>query len=214
MTVYETAGELLVVDAGLAFPRDEHLGWTSSCPCQDREGADRAVSPRTAIMIRRRLPTSRELNCRLSRPAHALVRSRLTYRLLARRGRGRKQPGIRPSAEFVRMAHSIYAWRVVLDTPAASSTPATGIDHPRRWLSHRRRPAPSFGNAGVDLLELTNAERQGVTAPAHVGSVPQIALPGRVLIAVRLERPPDAAGDRRGARGRKGGLSAARSART
>src|SRR4030065_676076 len=26
MTVYETAGELLVVDAGLAFPRDEHLG--------------------------------------------------------------------------------------------------------------------------------------------------------------------------------------------
>src|SRR4026208_1612276 len=26
MTVYETAGEILVVDAGLAFPRDEHLG--------------------------------------------------------------------------------------------------------------------------------------------------------------------------------------------
>ena len=26
MTVYETGGELLVVDAGLAFPRDEHLG--------------------------------------------------------------------------------------------------------------------------------------------------------------------------------------------
>src|SRR3990170_4015465 len=26
MTVYETAGEVLVVDAGLAFPRDEHLG--------------------------------------------------------------------------------------------------------------------------------------------------------------------------------------------
>ncbi len=26
MTVYEMAGEILVVDAGLAFPRDEHLG--------------------------------------------------------------------------------------------------------------------------------------------------------------------------------------------
>ena len=26
MTVYETGGEVLVVDAGLAFPRDEHLG--------------------------------------------------------------------------------------------------------------------------------------------------------------------------------------------
>src|SRR3990172_384028 len=26
MTVYETAGEIIVVDAGLAFPRDEHLG--------------------------------------------------------------------------------------------------------------------------------------------------------------------------------------------
>ena len=26
MTVYETGGEIIVVDAGLAFPRDEHLG--------------------------------------------------------------------------------------------------------------------------------------------------------------------------------------------
>src|SRR5262245_17341101 len=26
MTVFETAGEIIVVDAGLAFPRDEHLG--------------------------------------------------------------------------------------------------------------------------------------------------------------------------------------------
>src|SRR5919202_5320849 len=26
MTVYETAGETIVVDTGLAFPRDEHLG--------------------------------------------------------------------------------------------------------------------------------------------------------------------------------------------
>ena len=26
MTVYETAGETIVVDAGIAFPRDEHLG--------------------------------------------------------------------------------------------------------------------------------------------------------------------------------------------
>src|SRR5207248_10304968 len=26
MTVYEIAGETIVVDAGLAFPRDEHLG--------------------------------------------------------------------------------------------------------------------------------------------------------------------------------------------
>jgi len=27
MTVYETAGEILVVDAGLAFPRDEHFAF-------------------------------------------------------------------------------------------------------------------------------------------------------------------------------------------
>jgi ribonuclease J len=26
MTVFELAGEIVVVDAGLAFPRDEHLG--------------------------------------------------------------------------------------------------------------------------------------------------------------------------------------------
>jgi ribonuclease J len=26
MTVYEIGGELIIVDAGMAFPRDEHLG--------------------------------------------------------------------------------------------------------------------------------------------------------------------------------------------
>src|SRR5919108_494432 len=47
MTVYECEGELVVVDAGLAFPRDEHLGVDLVLPdfsyLRDRAGQIRAV---------------------------------------------------------------------------------------------------------------------------------------------------------------------------
>src|SRR5947207_7380677 len=47
MTVYECAGDIVVVDAGLAFPRDEHLGVDLVLPdfsyLRDRASAIRAV---------------------------------------------------------------------------------------------------------------------------------------------------------------------------
>src|ERR671934_294481 len=47
MTVYECQGEIVVVDAGLAFPRDEHLGVDLVLPdfsyLRDRAGSIRAV---------------------------------------------------------------------------------------------------------------------------------------------------------------------------
>src|SRR5215218_6652286 len=47
MTAYETGGEIVVVDAGLAFPRDEHLGVDLILPdfsyLRDRADRVRAV---------------------------------------------------------------------------------------------------------------------------------------------------------------------------
>src|ERR1051325_12040684 len=47
MTVYEAEGSIVVVDAGLAFPRDEHLGVDLVLPdfsyLQEREEMVRAV---------------------------------------------------------------------------------------------------------------------------------------------------------------------------
>src|SRR5881398_570319 len=47
MTVYECQGEIVVVDAGLAFPRDEHLGVDLVLPdfsyLRDRASSIRAV---------------------------------------------------------------------------------------------------------------------------------------------------------------------------
>ena len=47
MTVYEADGAIVVVDAGLAFPRDEHLGVDLVLPdfgyLREREGMVRAI---------------------------------------------------------------------------------------------------------------------------------------------------------------------------
>src|SRR6201987_4148699 len=47
MTVYEAEGSIIVVDAGLAFPRDEHLGVDLVLPdltyLRERRGSIRAV---------------------------------------------------------------------------------------------------------------------------------------------------------------------------
>ena len=49
MTVYECDGSIVVVDAGLAFPRDEHLGVDLVLPdfsyLRERAGSIKAVHP-------------------------------------------------------------------------------------------------------------------------------------------------------------------------
>ena len=57
MTVFETDGEIIVIDAGLAFPRDEHLGVDLILPDMSylrdkREERVRAVVPLTQAVTR------------------------------------------------------------------------------------------------------------------------------------------------------------------
>ena len=75
MTVFEFGGETLVIDAGLAFPRDEHLGVDLILPdfgyLHGREVLRRRPHPRPRGPRRRRCPTScaRCGSTRCSRPA-------------------------------------------------------------------------------------------------------------------------------------------------
>ena len=100
--------------------------------------------------------------------------------------------------------------------PAASSTPATGSSttRPVDGLRTDVGKLAELGNRGVDLLlgDSTNAERPGFTRSERVvGEAFRQIIPqrhGRILdLLVRLEHPPDAAGDRR-----RASRSAARSA--
>jgi ribonuclease J len=42
MTVFEVGDERIVVDAGLAFPRDEHFGVDLSCPTSPTSSTGRS----------------------------------------------------------------------------------------------------------------------------------------------------------------------------
>jgi ribonuclease J len=76
-----------------------------------------------------------------------------------------------------------------------------------------------LGNRGIDLLlgDSTNAERPGVTRSERlVGEAFRQIIPPpgpRARRLVRVERPPDAAGDRRRRRGRPQGRVVGRSMR-
>ncbi len=118
-------------------------------------------------------------------------------------------------AEFVRVAHSIPdSVAVVLDTPDGRivHTGDYKIDHtPVDGFRTDVGRLADIGNRGVDLLlgDSTNAERPGVTPSERtVGrGVPGDHPPARGPRSdrvVRLERPPHAAGDRRGHRDRAG----------
>ena len=113
--------------------------------------------------------------------------------------------------EFVRMAHSIPdSVAIVLETPGGRIV-VTGdykIDHtPVDGLRTDVGRLAEIGNRGVDLMlgDSTNAERAGVTPSERVvGEAFRQIIPqrqGRVLdLLVRVQRPPHAAGDRRGGR--------------
>src|SRR3954471_19061177 len=132
MTVFETAGETIVVDAGLAFPRDEHLGVDLILPdfgyLQDRRV--RAVVLTHAHedhvgslpYLMREVRVDEVWGTRLTL---GLVKSKLDEHGLLRAAELREaDPEAGPvelgpfRVEFIRVAHSVPdAVAIVLDTP-------------------------------------------------------------------------------------------------
>jgi ribonuclease J len=209
MTVFETDGGLVIVDAGLAFPRDEHLGVDLILP--DFEPLrDRRDDIRAVILTHGHedhvgaLPYFlREIGAPevwATRLTLGLVKSKLDEHGLSRATELREaDPDKGPveigpfRVQFVRMAHSIPdAVAVVLDTPGGRivHTGDYKIDHtPVDGFRTDVGRLAEVGNEGVDLLlgDSTNAERPGVTLSERtVGEAFRQLIPpleGRVLVA-------------------------------
>jgi ribonuclease J len=190
MTVYEADGSIVVVDAGLAFPRDEHLGVDLVLPdfsyLRDREAMIRGVVlthghedhvGSLPYLIREvKIPVVVATRLTL-----ALVKSKLDEHGLLRGSELREvAPGDEPfrlgpfRIEFVRMAHSIPdSAAIVLETPGGLvvHTGDYKLDHtPVDGQRTDVGKLAAIGNRGVDLLlgDSTNAERPGFTESERV----------------------------------------------
>jgi ribonuclease J len=207
LTVYETAGEVLVVDAGLAFPRDEHLGVDLLLPdVAYLEG--RRV--RAVVLTHGHedhvggLPyLLREIQVQTvvaTRLTLALVKSKLDEHGLGQAAELREAgPGEGPfelgpfRLELVRVAHSIPDSVAVVIETEAGRVVHTGdwkLDHtPVDGLKTDVGKLAEIGNRGVDLLlgDSTNAERPGTTGSERlVGEAFRSLFPlrrGRILVA-------------------------------
>jgi ribonuclease J len=209
MTAFEYGGDVVVVDAGLAFPRDEHLGvdlvlpgfsWLAERRDQIRgviltHGHEDHVGALPYLL--REVGTPEVWATRLTL---GLVKAKLDEHGLLRATELREiEPEGDPielgpfRAEFVRVAHSIPdAVAVVLETPAGRIV-VTGdykIDHtPVDGIRTDVGRLAEIGNRGVDLLlgDSTNAERPGVTQSERVaGEAFATIIPvrrGRVLVS-------------------------------
>jgi ribonuclease J len=209
MTVYEHRGEAIVVDAGMAFPRDEHLGVDLILPDYGYLIA-RGKPVRAVILTHGHedhvggLPyLLREIEVGevwATRLTLGFVKSKLDEHGLSRATTLREaEPGkgsvdIGPfKVDFVRVAHSIPdAIAVVIETSAGrivytgdykmDHTPVDGIRTDVGRLAE-------LGNLGVDLMlgDSTNAERPGTTpSERRVGEAFRQIVPlrdGRVLVA-------------------------------
>jgi ribonuclease J len=209
MTVFETRGEIVVVDAGLAFPRDEHLGVDLILPDMGYL-IDRASSVRALILthghedhvgalpyLLREVPVPQIWATRLTM---GLIKSKLDEHGLLNAAElieiepEREPVQIGPfRAEFVRMAHSIPDCVAISLESEAGRIVITGdykMDHtPVDGLRTDVGKLADLGNRGVDLLlgDSTNAERPGVTPSERtVGEAFRQIIPmrtGRVLVA-------------------------------
>lgn len=209
MTVIESDDGIVVIDAGLAFPRDEHLGVDLLLPeftyLREHEDKLRAVilthghedHVGALPYVLRELKVPEVWATRLTL---GLVKSKLDEHGLLRAAELiEADPEAGPAqvgpfrAEFVRVAHSIPdAVAVVLETPGGRivHTGDYKIDHtPVDGFRTDVGRLADIGNRGVDLLlgDSTNAERPGVTPSERtVGEAFRQIIPmleGRVLIA-------------------------------
>ena len=209
MMVVESDEGIVVIDAGLAFPRDEHLGVDLVLPdfsyLRDHESEIRAVvithghedhTGSLPFLLREvRVP-----EVWATRLTLGLIQSKLDEHGLLRASELVEiDPDGDPvqvgpyTAEFVRMAHSIPdAVAVVLETPGGRlvHTGDYKIDHtPVDGFRTDLGKLADLGNRGVDILlgDSTNAERPGVTQSERtVGEVFRQIIPqrnGRILIA-------------------------------
>ena len=190
MTAYEADGSIVVVDAGLAFPRTEHLGVDLVLPdfayLREREhmirgvvlthGHEDHVGSLPYLMREVKIPVVVATRLTLG-----LVKSKLDEHGLLREADLREvSPYDEPfdlgpfRIEFIRMAHSIPdAVAVVLETPGGRvvHTGDYKIDHtPVDGQRTDVGKLAEVGNRGVDLLlgDSTNAERAGVTQSERV----------------------------------------------
>jgi ribonuclease J len=209
MMVYELGGDAVVVDAGLAFPRDEHLGVDLILP-DFGYLANRSEPIRAVILTHGHedhvgaLPyLLREVRVRevlATRLTLGLVKSKLDEHGLLRAAELREiAPEEGPlqlgpfRAEFVRVAHSVPdSVAVVLETEAGRvlHTGDWKLDHtPVDGLRTDVGRLAELGNRGVDLLlaDSTNAERPGTTGSERlVGEAFRQIIPqrqGRILVA-------------------------------
>jgi ribonuclease J len=207
MTVYELAGELLVVDAGLAFPRDEHLGVDLLLP---DVGYLEGRRVRAVVLTHGHEDHVGGLPYLLREvEVETVVSTRLTLALvkskLDEHGVGKSTelleaaPGDQPlelgpfTLELVRVAHSIPDSVALVIETAAGRVVHTGdwkLDHtPVDGLKTDVGKLAEIGNRGVDLLlgDSTNAERPGNTGSERlVGEAFRSLFPlrtGRILVA-------------------------------
>ncbi len=207
MTVYEAAGELLVVDAGLAFPRDEHLGVDLLLP---DVGYLEGRQVRAVVLTHGHEDHVGGLPYLLREvQVSAVVATRLTLALIKSKldehGLGQAAelveagPDDEPlelgpfRVQMIRVAHSIPDSVALVVETGAGRVVHTGdwkLDHtPVDGLRTDVGALAEVGNRGVDLLlgDSTNAERPGSTGSERlVGEAFRTLFPlrtGRILVA-------------------------------
>src|SRR2546429_588196 len=207
MTVYELDGDCIVVDAGMAFPRDEHLGVDVILPdfgyLRDKHVLAVVLTHAHEDHVGALPFLMREVRVNeiwATRLTLGLVKSKLDEHGLLRAAELREiEPEGGPLSlgafrlEFIRMAHSVPDCVGIAIETSAGRVFHTGdwkLDHtPVDGLRTDVGRLAEFGNRGIDLLlaDSTNAERPGVTGSERlVGEAFRQIIPqrrGRILVA-------------------------------